>query len=257
MAWRCHDRRGFDRAAWNVQGDPARASFVDEVRRVRHRVADLPTRSPQRQTASGSGLDPARERQTSGSSITGKRDAISVAGGALFDASGSRVAWTVSGPGPPVCERLPARSSRAFAANTCAQSHSANQRTFVSTTRTDVHGDGRELRDVLHALVESAAQYGCTCSRYDDAHERAGTTSIIRRSRDFGGCRTPSERPIGILALGGALLAFIPGLFGELATRAHARAFVAPVLLDAAYDTSLRTSAITGRRYGLVVVAVG
>ena len=51
------------------------------------------------------------------------------------------------------------------------------------------------------------------------------------------------------LALGGALLAFVPGapsitLPPELALAI----FVAPILLDAAFDASLRDSGTTGRR---------
>ena len=75
---------------------------------------------------------------------------------------------------------------------------------------------------------------------------------------------TAAARKIGapyptFLALGGVLLAFIPGT-PELTLDPHLALtlFVAPVLLDAAYDTSLRDLRTNWRPVaGLVVAAVG
>ena len=91
-------------AAWNLQGDPARASFVDEVRRV-FDIA-LPT-SPNTIAVSADltaiWLGPRSWLLASGGvsrlvDYIQMRDAVNEAGGALFDVSGSRIAWTVSGP---------------------------------------------------------------------------------------------------------------------------------------------------------------
>jgi len=161
-------------AAWNVQGDPARASFVDEVRRV-FDIA-LPT-SPNTIAVSAAftaiWLGPrswllASVGASSLAEYIQKRDAINAAGGALFDVSGSRVAWAVSGPRAAI---VLAKSCpldfhpRAFSAGTCAQSHIGHVNALFIK-----HDDAPTFtvmvarsfaRDVLQALVESAAQYGC------------------------------------------------------------------------------------------------
>ena len=94
-----------------------------------------------------------------------------------------------------------------------------------------------------------------------ELYEGTRTTSgPVRRRRDPGGGARRVGAPYPVfLALGGALLAFLPGapsftLPPELALAL----FVAPVLLDAAYDASLRDlrdnwAPVTG----LVVFAVG
>jgi sarcosine oxidase subunit gamma len=119
-------------AAWNIQGDPARASFIDEVRRV-FDIA-LPT-SPNTIAVSADftaiWLGPRSWLLASvgASSLVDyiqKRDAINAAGGALFDVSGSHIAWHVSGPRATI---VLAKSCpldfhpHAFSADTCAQSH--------------------------------------------------------------------------------------------------------------------------------------
>jgi Sodium/hydrogen exchanger family len=64
----------------------------------------------------------------------------------------------------------------------------------------------------------------------------------VRRGRDPGGRGTPRRSALpGFLALGGALLAFLPGAPSFSVPPELALAlFVAPALLDAAYDASLR-----------------
>ena len=161
-------------AAWNLQGDPARASFVDEVRRVLD-IA-LPT-SPNTIAVSADltaiWLGPRSWLLASGG-VSGlvdyiqMRDAINAAGGALFDVSGSRVAWTVSGPraATVLAKRCPLDfHPLALAPGSCAQSLLGHVNAlFVK------HDDAPTFtvmvarsfaRDILHALVESAAQYGC------------------------------------------------------------------------------------------------
>jgi sarcosine oxidase subunit gamma len=161
-------------AAWNVQGDPARASFVDEVRRV-FDIA-LPT-SPNTIAVSADltaiWLGPRSWLLASGGAsglvdYIQKRDAINAAGGALFDVSASRAAWTVSGPRATdvLAKGCPLDfHPRAFVSGTCAQSllgrigalfvkHDDAPTFTVMVARSFA-------RDALHALVESAAQYGC------------------------------------------------------------------------------------------------
>jgi len=160
-------------AAWNIQGDPARASFVDEVRRG-FDIA-LPT-SPNTIAVSAERtaiwLGPRSWLLASGgeSSLVDyiqKHDAINAAGGALVDVSASRVAWTVSGPraADVLAKGCPLDfHSRAFSAGACAQSLIGHVNAlFVK------HDDAPTFtvmvarsfaRDILHALVESAAQYG-------------------------------------------------------------------------------------------------
>jgi sarcosine oxidase subunit gamma len=160
-------------AAWNVQGDPARASFIDDARRW-FDIA-LPT-SPNTIAVAplltAVWLGPRSWLLASGGdsqlvSFAVKRDALNAAGGALFDVSASRVGWRLSGPRATavLAKSCPLDfHPRAFAANTCAQSLLGHiNALFIK------HDDAptftvlvaRSLaRDVVHALVESAAQYG-------------------------------------------------------------------------------------------------
>ena len=90
-------------AAWDAQGDPARASFADAVTRA-FGVA-LPVAS--NMTARGAGstafwLGPASwfivaRTQTPAIDFNAARDALNAAGGALFDVSSSRVAFSLAG----------------------------------------------------------------------------------------------------------------------------------------------------------------
>ena len=89
-------------AAWNVQGDASRASFVDEVRSVFGIALPIaPNTLTTADSLTALWLGPRSWLLIAGASplvgFTAKRDALN-AGGALFDVSASRVAWTVSGP---------------------------------------------------------------------------------------------------------------------------------------------------------------
>jgi sarcosine oxidase subunit gamma len=96
-----------------------------------------------------------------------KRDVLNTAGGALFDVSASRVAWTISGPraidvlgkGCPLDFHL-----RVFAAATCAQSVFGHINVLVDKrddAPTFTMMVARSLaRDTWHALCEASAQYG-------------------------------------------------------------------------------------------------
>jgi sarcosine oxidase subunit gamma len=160
-------------AAWNVQGDPARSFFVETARRL-FDVAlplapDTATRTPE---LTALWLGPASWLLVAGAAsplvdYAAKRDAMNAVGGALFDVSASRVAWTVSGPRT---EDVLAKGCpldfhpRAFAAGTCAQSLYGQVNVMV-----DKHDDvptfallvARSFaRDVWRALCEASAQFG-------------------------------------------------------------------------------------------------
>ena len=91
-------------AAYNVQGDPSRAALVDEAKRALG--VTLP-RVPNSTTTSTAGstafwLGPTSWLLVRGASspaidFNATRNAINAAGGALFDVSASRVAFSVSG----------------------------------------------------------------------------------------------------------------------------------------------------------------
>lgn len=160
-------------AAWNVQGRARRAPLADEVTR-RFGIA-LPTRPntvTQAQALSALWLGPTSWLLVAGGSsslvdFAAKRDALNAAGGALFDVSASRAAWTVSGPQATVvlAKGCPLDfHSRAFAARTCAQSvyghvnalfvRDEDPSTFVVMVARSF------ARDLWHAMTTAAAQYG-------------------------------------------------------------------------------------------------
>jgi sarcosine oxidase subunit gamma len=161
-------------AAWNVQGDPARASFVDEVGRALDiALPTLPNAIAVSANLTAIWLGPRSWLLASvgASSLVDyiqKRDAINAAGGALFDITAGRVAWTVSGPRATdvLAKGCPLDfHPRAFSAGTCAQSLLGHVNALFIK-----HDDAPTFtvmvarsfaREVLHALVESAAQYGC------------------------------------------------------------------------------------------------
>ena len=161
-------------AAWNVQGDPARPGFAAAVREAFG--VDLPL---QPNTLARSGaltalwLGPRSWLLVAGGAspltdYTARRDALNAAGGALFDLSAGRVAWTVAGPraadvlakGCPLDLHL-----RAFTPGTCAQSLFGRIGVLVArcddTPAFALLVPRSYARDVWHLLCESAAQYGC------------------------------------------------------------------------------------------------
>lgn len=116
--------------AWNVQGEPGRTGFLDAVRRAFE--IDLPL-APNT-TARGGALvvywiGPGSWLIASGApsltDFTAKRDALNAAGGALFDLSQSRVAYTVAGARAPavLASGCPIDfSASAFPPGACRQS---------------------------------------------------------------------------------------------------------------------------------------
>jgi sarcosine oxidase subunit gamma len=157
--------------AWNVQGDAGSAGFAAVVQR-RFQVA-LPT-APNSVARIGAvtalWLGPASwlllARRTSPFvDFEATHDALGEVGGAVFDVSASRVAWTIGGAD---VRRVLAKSCpldfhrRAFPPHTCAQSLFGHVNAlFVNDGETFLLLVARSFaRGVWHALRTSAAQYG-------------------------------------------------------------------------------------------------
>ena len=158
-------------AAWNVQGDGSRAPFLEAVRRVFGIALPLAPNTLTTDSLVALWLGPKSWLLVAGASplvdFTAKRDALNAVGGALFDVSASRAAWTISGPrgADVLAKHCPLDfHPRAFVPGTCAQSLLGRIGTlFVK------HDDAPTFtvmvarsyaRDAWHALTTSAAQYG-------------------------------------------------------------------------------------------------
>ncbi len=160
-------------AAWNVQGDPAHAPFVTETQRVFGVALPMtPNTFAQSAALTALWLGPSSWLLIAGGAsplvdIRASRDALNAVGGALFDVSASRVAWTLSGPRATavLAKGCPLDfHPRAFAAGACAQSLIGHVNALFIK-----HDDAPTFtvmvarsfaRDAWHALCESAAQYG-------------------------------------------------------------------------------------------------
>jgi sarcosine oxidase subunit gamma len=172
-------------AAWNFQGDPARPPLADALRSVLGIELPLAPNTvisaaclsalwigPTSWLLVAQGASPLVD-------FAAKRDALNAEGGALFDLTASRVAWTVSGPhaASVLASGCPLDlHPRTFPAGSCAQSVLWHldaliaKRDEVPTFTVMV---ARSLaRDAWHGLCESAAQYG-----YDVAPAAAARSS--------------------------------------------------------------------------------
>ncbi|MDQ6923195.1 MAG: hypothetical protein M3Z74_03415, partial [Pseudomonadota bacterium] len=116
-------------ASWNLQGDPTRAVFVEEARRLFDLALPIKANTTARSdTLTALWLGPESWLLVAGSAssltdFTAKRDAVSQQGGALFDVSTSRVAWTLAGPRAPdvLAKACPLDfHRRVFAVGACA-----------------------------------------------------------------------------------------------------------------------------------------
>jgi sarcosine oxidase subunit gamma len=161
--------------AWNVQGDRASASLGAEVQRIARVV--LPAAPNTTSTGQGvvalwlgpqSWLLVAADAATLGD-FAAARNALNVAGGALFDVSASRVAYVVDGP--RAADVLAAGcpldfDRRVFGAGQCRQSlygrvpalfyrHGQPPACTVLVARSFA-------RDSWHSLCTAAAPYGYT-----------------------------------------------------------------------------------------------
>jgi len=158
---------------WNVQGDLARKSFADTAQR---QLGTALPAAPNTTARSGAlhalWLGPRSWLLVTGdpealSDLTARRDAFNAAGGALFDVSAARIAWTISGPhaidvlarGCPLDLH-----SRVFSAGACAQSLFGHVGLLVvkrDETPTFALMVARSYAcDVWHSLLVAAAPFG-------------------------------------------------------------------------------------------------
>ena len=160
-------------ASWNLQGDPTRPDFVAEARRLFDVALPIKVNTTARSdTLTALWLGPeswllVAGAESSLTDFTEKRDAINQQGGALFDTSASRVAWTLAGSRAPdvLAKGCPLDfHPRVFAAGACAQSLYGHvgvlieKRDEIPTFTLMVARS--YARDVERALGIVAAQYG-------------------------------------------------------------------------------------------------
>jgi sarcosine oxidase subunit gamma len=159
--------------AWNVEGDATRSDFRDETRRLFDLALPAEPNTTARSDAlTALWLGPRSWLLVAGGASTltdfaGKRDALNRLGGALFDVSASRVAWSLSGPSAAdvLAKACPLDfHRRAFAVGACAQSVFGHVNVLVEKrdeTPTFTLMVARSFaRDVDRALGVVAAQYG-------------------------------------------------------------------------------------------------
>ena len=160
-------------AAWNVLGYAERTPFAAEFARLfgfaLPVVPNTATRSeslatlwlgPRSWLLIARGASPLND-------FAAKLETLNAVGGALFDVSASRVAWTISGPyaATVLATGCPLDfHSHAFPPGTCAQSLYGHVGALIAR-----HDEARAFtlmvarsyaRDAWHALLEAGAQYG-------------------------------------------------------------------------------------------------
>jgi sarcosine oxidase subunit gamma len=117
--------------AWNVQGNAHAPDFADEVRRLFDVALPLaPNTTTRTQTLTALWLGPASwllvvAGTTAPENFDARRDALNAVGGALFDITASRVAWTIAGAhaATVLAKSCPLDfHPRAFPEGACAQS---------------------------------------------------------------------------------------------------------------------------------------
>ncbi len=162
--------------AWNVQGDPTRAPFSDEVENLFGvRVPTVANTTVRGGTLLALWLGPrswllvhaaGAEASSSLMDFEAKRDALNAHGGALFDVSASRVAFTIRGAhaATVLAKNCPLDFHlRAFPVGGCAQSLFGHVNALFyrpeasSFTMMVARSFTRDAWDTLRA---SAAQYG-------------------------------------------------------------------------------------------------
>ena len=160
-------------SAWNVQGDARRAEFLDRAGELFAVSLPVAPNSTSRHggltalwlgpgswlvVASGTGV--LRDFES-------RRDALNAAGGALFDVTTSRVAWTIAGAhaATVLAKACPLDfHPRAFADGACAQSVYGHMNALYyrrATAPVFTVMVARSLaRDAWRILCASASQYG-------------------------------------------------------------------------------------------------
>lgn len=160
-------------AAWNVQGDPARPPFAGEVRRAFGvTLPQAPNTIVATDALTALWLGPTSWLLVAGGAsplvdFAAKRDAMNAQGGALFDLTASRVAWTVSGAhaATVLATSCPLDfHPRAFVAGACAQSVLGHINAVIvkrdETATFTVMVARSFARDLWHVLSLSAARHG-------------------------------------------------------------------------------------------------
>ena len=159
--------------AWNVQGDARQPRFVDEVRRsVGVALPTVPNTTAKSGALTTLWLGPASWLLIAGNAVAlsgfeSRRDALNAVGGALFDVSASRIAWTVAGAqaATVLAKGCPLDfHPRAFVEGACAQSVLGHVNVLfykrASSPAFTVLVARSFARDVWRTLCVSAAQYG-------------------------------------------------------------------------------------------------
>ena len=159
--------------AWNVQGDARRPDFVDALRQLFDLALPVvPNTTMRTQTLTALWLGPASwllvaAGETARDDLDSRRDALNAAGGALFDVTASRVAWTVAGThaATVLAKSCPLDfHPRAFAEGACAQSLFGHMNALVYRRAVGPVFTlmvARSLaRDAWLTLCKSAAPYG-------------------------------------------------------------------------------------------------
>ena len=117
--------------AWNVQGDPGRPELLAAAGRTFGlALPTTPNTTTRTETLTALWLGPASwlvvaSDASALADVDEARDALGIAGGALFDVTASRVAWTIAGgqAASVLAKGCPLDfHQRAFAEGTCAQS---------------------------------------------------------------------------------------------------------------------------------------
>lgn len=160
-------------AAWNVQGYAERTPFAAEFARQFGVALPVAANSTTRtDSLAVLWLGPRSWLLiASGASLltdfAAKRDALNAADGAMFDVSASRIAWTISGPhtATVLATGCPLDfHPHAFPPGTCAQSLYGHVGALIvrhdDATAFTLMVSRSYARDVWHALLEAAAQYG-------------------------------------------------------------------------------------------------
>ena len=159
--------------AWNVQGDVRQPDFVAQARQLFDVALPVaPNTTARTQTLTALWLGPASwllvaAGETARDDLDSRRDALNAAGGALFDVTASRVAWTVAGThaATVLAKSCPLDfHPRAFAEGACAQSLFGHMNALVYRRAAGPVFTlmvARSLaRDAWLTLCKSAAPYG-------------------------------------------------------------------------------------------------
>jgi sarcosine oxidase subunit gamma len=159
--------------AWNVQGDARRPDFAHEVRRLFDvSLPVAPNTTARSQTLTALWLGPASwllvwAGKAPPERFDARRDALNAMGGALFDVTASRVAWTVAGAqaATVLAKNCPLDfHARAFPEGACAQSLFGHMNALVyrrAASPVFTLMVARSLaRDAWLTLCRSAAPYG-------------------------------------------------------------------------------------------------